>query len=94
MLALGDAPIVLGRDPAALFSTADRQASRRHARIETRRDKFFLIDQSTNGTYVAFEGEPELLLMREEVILRGRGSISLGQSSRGNAEAIRFRLSD
>ena len=93
-LALGDAPVVLGRDPAALFATADRQASRRHARIESRRDKFFLVDQSTNGTYVAFEGEPELLLMREEVILRGRGSISLGQTSRGNLEAIRFRLTD
>ncbi len=94
VLALGDAPIVLGRDPAALYSTADRQASRRHARIESRRDKFFLIDQSTNGTYVAVEGDPELLLMREEVILRGRGSISLGQSSRNNPEAIRFWLAD
>jgi len=94
VLALGDAPIILGRDPSALFHTADRQASRRHARIESRRDKFFLVDQSTNGTFVAFEGEPELLLMREEIILRGRGAISLGQSTRNNPEAIRFRLSD
>jgi predicted component of type VI protein secretion system len=55
-------------------------ASRQHARIERRRDKFFLIDQSTNGTFVAFAGEPEIILRREEVMLRAQGRIALGHS--------------
>ena len=44
--------IVLGRDASCQIVVADRKASRHHARIERRRDKFFLVDQSTNGTYV------------------------------------------
>ncbi len=30
--------------------------SRQHARFERRRDKFVFIDNSTNGTYISFEG--------------------------------------
>jgi predicted component of type VI protein secretion system len=40
-------------------------ASRMHARIERRRDKFVLVDQSSNGTYVRIDGEPEIQLRRE-----------------------------
>jgi hypothetical protein len=47
-------------------------------RIERRRDKFVLIDQSSNGTYVTVEGEPEIHLRREELILRGRGHVCFG----------------
>ena len=46
--------IVIGRDAQCNIVIADRNASRQHARIERRRDKFFLVDQSTNGTFVAF----------------------------------------
>ena len=56
----------------------DRLASRQHARIERRRDKFVLVDQSSNGTFVTVDGEPEIQLRREEMILRGRGRISFG----------------
>src|SRR3954451_10921125 len=81
-LALGPegAAIAFGRDPQCDVMIADRLASRSHARIERRRDKFVLIDQSTNGTYVTFDGEPELQLRREELVLRGRGHVSFGHS--------------
>ncbi len=72
--------IVLGRDAACQIAVTDHMASRQHARIERRRDKFFLIDQSTNGTFVAFAGEPEITLRREEVMLRGQGRIAFGRS--------------
>jgi class 3 adenylate cyclase len=72
--------ITLGRDSGCQITLADRMASRVHARIERRRDKFFVIDQSTNGTFVTFAGEAEVVLRREEVMLRGQGRIAFGHS--------------
>lgn len=62
-----------------------RFASRRHAWIEFRRGKFVLFDHSTNGTYVTFQNDRELFLKREEMPLRGKGTISLGQRNAENA---------
>ena len=72
--------VVLGRDVNCDISIADRNASRQHARIECRRDKFFLVDQSTNGTAVVTADEAEVLLRREEIMLRGTGRIGFGRS--------------
>ncbi len=65
----------MGRDAACEVAVRDRRASRNHARIERRGEKFVLTDQSTNGTYVTFSGESELFLRREELVLRGSGRI-------------------
>jgi adenylate cyclase len=70
----------LGRDLQNDLVIADRKASRMHARIERRRDKFVLIDHSSNGTYVTVQGEAEIVLRREELTLRGRGQISFGHA--------------
>ncbi len=75
-----NAGIVLGRDVSCQMVVPDRMASRQHARVERRRDKFILTDQSTNGTFVVFDGEAEMVLRREEVMLRGKGRIALGHS--------------
>jgi predicted component of type VI protein secretion system len=65
-----------------------------HARIERRREKFFLVDQSTNGTFVTFDGEAEIALRREEVMLRGRGTITFGHSAaEAGGETVTFALS-
>jgi class 3 adenylate cyclase len=80
------ASILLGRDASCQIQLTDRKSSRVHACIERRRDKFFLVDQSSNGTFVTFEGEAEIGLRREEVMLRGRGSIVFGH---GHAESHR-----
>ena len=74
------ARVVIGRDASCQIVLADKKASRVHARIERRRDKYFLIDQSSNGTYVTFAGEAEIALRREEVMLRGQGRIVFGHS--------------
>jgi class 3 adenylate cyclase len=54
--------ITLGRDTQNDIVIADRKASRLHARVERRRDKFVIVDQSSNGTYVTVDGEPEVML--------------------------------
>lgn len=84
---------IVGRDPGSDIVLADRKASRTHARIEWRRDKYFLVDQSTNGTYVIFEGEAEVTLRREEVMLRGRGRIVFGHSiAESDGETLDFAV--
>lgn len=85
--------IVLGRDPQCNLVINDRNASRQHARIERRRDKFFLVDQSTNGTFVVFANEPEVVLRREELMLRGSGRIGFGHSlDQDNTEMVAFTV--
>jgi class 3 adenylate cyclase len=85
--------LLLGRDASCQIVLADRMASRVHARIERRRDKFFVIDQSTNGTFVSIAGEPEISLRREEAMLRGQGRITFGHSiTQSSEETVDFTL--
>ena len=74
------ATITLGREDQSDIVIADRKASRLHARIERRRDKFVIADQSSNGTFVTVDGESEIMLRREELILRGRGYVTFGHA--------------
>ena len=74
-------PVILGRDSTSEVLVRDQRASRLHARIERRRDKFVLVDQSTNGTFLRVDEEPEVVLKHEEAILRGRGTIGFGHSA-------------
>lgn len=84
-------PVVrIGRDLGADLQVGDSRASRRHAEIELRGEKFVLVDRSSNGTYVAIDGEKEFLLSREEAVLRGKGQIALGSSCIANPLAINF----
>ena len=83
--------VMLGRDPQAEVVILDRMASRMHAKIERRRDKFVFIDQSSNGSYITFKGENEILLRREELLLRGSGTISFGHTySKDPSEVVEF----
>ena len=82
--------VTFGRDHEADFSIQDRMISRAHAMIERRRDKFILIDHSSNGTYVTLDGEPEAFLCRDELLLRGHGWISFGQPRAASQEAVEF----
>jgi adenylate cyclase len=65
-------------------------ASRRHCTIERRKDKWVLKDHSTNGTFVTLEGDSELTLRREELVLRKHGWIAFGQSRAGTQEVVEF----
>ena len=79
--------IVMGRSKSADLTVNETLASRQHVRIEHRRGKFFIIDQSTNGTYVHHEND-ESFLRREEMPLSGDGMISLGRSFTENPQEV------
>lgn len=83
--------VVIGRDEHADIVIENRRASRIHAKIERRRDKFVFIDQSSNGSYVTIGEEKELQLRREELVLHGSGTISLGHPyAKDPGEVIEF----
>lgn len=79
--------IVVGRGEAADLRVDEIMASRLHARLEWRRDKFFLVDQSTNGTYLDMGGG-EKFVRRDEVVLGAEGRLSLGRPFADNAHSI------
>ena len=65
--------------------------SRVHARIEKRRGKFMLIDQSTNGTFLQTVKVEETFVRRDSTQLVGEGIIGLGRVAKeGTALAIHF----
>jgi adenylate cyclase len=69
--------------------------SRLHARIEVLRDRFLLVDQSTNGTFVTNQEGKEAFVRRDSIVLQGRGFIGLGKTPDANAaDAIRYELED
>ena len=69
----------LGRDNENDFVYGTELASRCHARIEHKHKDFYLVDCSTNGTYVQTEDEQVTHVHRDKVKLWGQGWISLGQ---------------
>ena len=73
--------LCLGRDAGSDVVIEDRKASRHHARIERRGDRYFYVDRSTNGSYVALAGLQESMVRRAEILLQGSGSICFGASA-------------
>jgi adenylate cyclase len=82
--------ITIGRDAGCLLVVADAKASRLPCVIERRGQKFILRDHSTNGTYVAVEGEEEIVLRREELILRRHGWIAFGQPRAETPDVVEY----
>ncbi len=72
---------LIGRDPRCDLMVESNFSSRVHARIEYRRGKFVLIDQSTNGTYVSIDQQADIYIKREELPLVGVGAIGLGEKA-------------
>lgn len=85
--------LMMGRSETCDLMINEKLASRQHVRIELRRDKFFIVDQSTNGTHVIIGDNPEEFLRREEATLISDGRISLGRGFSENPnEVIEFKL--
>ena len=83
--------VILGRSKDCDLPVNEKLASRQHVRIELRRDKFFIIDQSTNGTHVRIHNGEDSFLRREEMPINGDGEISLGKGFNENpTEVVRF----
>lgn len=83
--------VMMGRSNSCDLPINEKLASRQHVRIELRRDKFFIVDQSTNGTHVSIDNEEPAFLRREEMPLTGNGRISLGKGFDENpTEVVTF----
>ena len=85
--------LMMGRSKACDLPINEQLASRQHVKIELRRDKFFVIDQSTNGTHIKIDDGEESFLRREEMPINANGKISLGKSFKdGSSEIVTFVL--
>ncbi len=62
--------------------------SRLHARVEVNRNKFMLIDQSTNGTFVLGKDGEEAFVRRDSMQIRGEGLIGLGKAPDSNSSQV------
>jgi class 3 adenylate cyclase len=87
-------PVIhLGRGPDNEIVVPHPIASRVHARIEYRRGRFVLVDQSLNGTYLMVKGGTEVALRRDEIVLEGSGIIGLGRSAANQGDqCVRFAI--
>jgi pSer/pThr/pTyr-binding forkhead associated (FHA) protein len=83
--------MMLGRNDNCDIIVRNSFVSRQHIRIELRFDRFWLIDQSTNGTYIRFDDGVKAHVIRDEIVLQNSGKFSLGQTSFENpAEFLTF----
>jgi class 3 adenylate cyclase len=69
--------------------------SRIHAKIEMRRGKFVLVDQSTNGTFIQNVRGQETFVRRDTTELGDEGTIGLGRAEEpGSKLAIYYKTID
>ncbi|MEO6078605.1 MAG: adenylate/guanylate cyclase domain-containing protein [Steroidobacteraceae bacterium] len=71
--------IAIGRADENELVIRGNLISRIHARVEISRNKFLLIDQSTNGTFVNSDDGEESFVRRDSMQLKGAGMIGLGK---------------
>jgi adenylate cyclase len=85
--------VIMGRAEDNDLVIKGNLISRIHAKVEMRRGKFMLVDQSTNGTFVQnIQGE-ETFIRRDSAEIRGEGTIGLGRAeSPGASLAIHFKI--
>ncbi|MGB5209689.1 MAG: adenylate/guanylate cyclase domain-containing protein [Gammaproteobacteria bacterium] len=95
LLTVDQQHITIGRADDNDLVVKGNLISRIHCRIEMNRDKFMLIDQSTNGTFVVTRHREELFVRRDSLHLTGEGVIGLGRVVQPtSAQAIRYIVED
>jgi len=95
MVGEGRKSVTLGRSEDNDVVVKGNLISRVHARVESSRDKFTLIDQSTNGTFVQTSGGDEIFVRRDSTVLTGEGVIGLGRVAQpGTPLAIHYVIEE
>jgi class 3 adenylate cyclase len=85
------ANIAIGRAEENDIVVKGNLISRLHAKIELVRNKFQLIDQSTNGTFVTTREGEEAFVRRDSMQLKGEGMIGFGRVPETNSSlTIRY----
>ena len=82
------ANITMGRAEENDLVIKGNLISRLHARVEFNRNKFILIDQSTNGTFVIGKDGEEAFVRRDSMQIRGEGLIGLGKAPDSNSSQV------
>jgi adenylate cyclase len=91
----GKAAITMGRADENDVVIKGNLISRIHARIDTARNRFVLIDESTNGTFIQQDVGEELYVRRDSTVLTGSGIISMGRvAARGTPLAIEYQVEE
>jgi len=89
------ANITIGRAEENDVVVKGNLISRLHARIEFQRNKFSLIDQSTNGTFVTTKEGEEAFVRRDSMQLKGEGLIGFGRvPESGSTLTLRYALEE
>lgn len=85
------AQIAIGRAEENDVVIKGNLISRLHARIEFNRNKFMLVDQSTNGTFVTTREGEESFVRRDSMLLKGEGLIGFGRvPESGSALTLKY----
>ena len=84
--------VVMGRADDNDLVIKGNLISRIHAKVEMRRGRFVLVDQSTNGTFVLTAQGEETFVRRDSTEIDGEGAIGLGKAEKPGASlAIHFK---
>ena len=84
--------IVMGRAEDNDLVIKGNLISRIHAKIEMRKGKFFLVDQSTNGSFIQNAQGVETFVRRDSAELTASGTIGLGRAQGpGESLAIQYQ---
>lgn len=70
----------LGRSKNCLARITNRYVSRQHARLCFEDNAYYIIDNSSNGTYIKTEDDSEndIVITNDRMLVKGSGIISLG----------------
>jgi len=72
-------PLRVGRDPTCDIVIQGKHASRTHAKIIYKDGKFYLQDNSFNGTYIKFDNGQKIHVVKNEQTLISDGVMSMGK---------------
>jgi class 3 adenylate cyclase len=91
----GKVTITMGRADENDVVIKGNLISRVHARLDAARNRFVLVDESTNGTFIQQDAGEELYVRRDSTVLSGSGVISMGRvAARGTPLAIEYRVEE
>ncbi len=91
----GKQQVSLGRADENDVTIKGNLISRIHARIEVNKNRFVLIDESTNGTFVQRDDGEEVYVRRDSAQLTGSGLIGLGRvAAKGTPLVVEYQCDD
>jgi hypothetical protein len=73
-----NARVGIGRQKSNDIQVVNNRVSRTHALVEYKDGSYYLIDQSSNGTYLLMEGNPGVTIKKKTVMLTAKGVIGPG----------------